>query len=370
VAHIDLVEYLHPNSASGKTQLALQLSLLVQLPRTLGGISGSACYLTVQGVLETRRIVAICDAHPLLSPSVCTLDDIHTVKAPTIPLLQKVLDDQLPLLITSRAKDPSKRPVKLIVIDSIADLFPSLEKNTASTLAERSKSLAEISMVLHRIAKQHQIAVIVLNRVGDVFANDWGSDDSNTGAPGDLVYRDQTQWYSRADTIHEERNKEAALGLVWANQVNVRIMFTRTTRRRYLEEVGGPAAKRRRGENTIIQAIGAHSLEQDTTLLRRLTVIFSSVSTPGSIDFILTEAGLSAPLEIQTNVPLPSVAPRPPNTLRKADSLAEVSPLDVGSAEAAIEPSTDKDVDDDDSLWDTLTQEDEEFYQNLDLGAQ
>jgi len=199
-------------SASGKTQLALQLSLLVQLPPKLGGISGSACYLTTQTELETRRLVTLLDTHPLLSPSVCNMNDIQTVRATTIPLLQKVITDVLPPLIMSRIQDHSKKAVRLVVIDSIADLFPYVEKTTATTLAERSRSLAEISMVLHRIAREFQIAVVVLNKVTDVFSGGWGSDSMDMGAPGDLLYGDQSRWFNRADSVHEERSKEEGQG--------------------------------------------------------------------------------------------------------------------------------------------------------------
>lgn len=361
-------------SASGKTQLALQLSLLVQLPRMLGGVSGSACYVSTQSELETRRLVAIRDVHPLLSPSVCTLDDIQTVKTATIPLLQKVLKEILPQLIASRNEDPGKKPVKLVVIDSIADLFPSLEKTSSTTLAERAKNLTEVSAVLHRIAREHQIAVIVLNRTGDVFSNEGWSEDGNRGAPGEMIYRDQSRWFNRADSIHEERQKEAALGLVWANQVNVRVMFTRTTRRRYLDEVGGRAAKRRRVDNpssstSHANPVSPSSVDQEMALLRRLTVIFSSVSVPGSIDFILTEGGLSAPAGIQTTVLPSSTHSMPTKAAWKPQSLAEVAPLDVGTAEVSVDLHTGKDGQEDEPDWDGCWKDDKEFYENLDLST-
>src|SRR6267154_2280313 len=46
-------------SGAGKTQLALQLSLLVQLPVDQGGLNGSACYLTTSASLPTPRLIQL-----------------------------------------------------------------------------------------------------------------------------------------------------------------------------------------------------------------------------------------------------------------------------------------------------------------------
>ncbi|KAH9057123.1 hypothetical protein EDB83DRAFT_2206843, partial [Lactarius deliciosus] len=61
-----------------RTQLALQLSLLVQLPVTQGGLNGSACYLTTSTGLPTPRLIELLHEHPLLVGSHCTLDNIQT----------------------------------------------------------------------------------------------------------------------------------------------------------------------------------------------------------------------------------------------------------------------------------------------------
>ncbi|TDL27207.1 hypothetical protein BD410DRAFT_704989, partial [Rickenella mellea] len=85
--------------ASGKTQLALQLSLLVQVPTNLGGLSGSACYLTSSATLQTKRLNQLISEHPLLSTDVCGLSDIHTNMVSTVPILLHTLEVKLPLLV-------------------------------------------------------------------------------------------------------------------------------------------------------------------------------------------------------------------------------------------------------------------------------
>jgi DNA repair protein RAD57 len=303
-----------------------------------------------------------------LSPSVCNLDNIQTLKVPTTALLLKVLQDLLPRLIESNIQAADKKPVKLIVIDSIADLFLSLDKTSSATLAERSKSLAEISTALHGIARKHQISVIVLNKTSDVFH--WWTENADLGAPGDLVYHDQSRWFGRADSIHEERQKEASLGLVWANQVNVRIMFTRTSRRKHVDEISGPrATKRPRIEQLSQTKETSASVEQETTLLRRLSVVFSSVSVPNSIDFIISEQGISAPMDLQTVITPPYTAPAAATTAFVQKGFDGIAPLDVGAADTASESLSAQEAEDDGSEWDTLWKEDDEFYQNLDLHA-
>ncbi|KAI0287916.1 hypothetical protein BC826DRAFT_865123, partial [Russula brevipes] len=85
--------------ASGKTQLALQLSLLVQLPVAQGGLNGSACYLTTSTGLPTSRLVQLLHEHPLLAGSRCTLDNIQTSATRSVSSLLHLLSDALPASI-------------------------------------------------------------------------------------------------------------------------------------------------------------------------------------------------------------------------------------------------------------------------------
>ncbi|KAI0050003.1 P-loop containing nucleoside triphosphate hydrolase protein, partial [Auriscalpium vulgare] len=82
--------------AAGKTQLALQLSLVVQLPRARGGLAGSACYLTTASGLPTTRLVQLLREHPLLAGSAASLDGIHTLETKTIDTLLAALSSVLP----------------------------------------------------------------------------------------------------------------------------------------------------------------------------------------------------------------------------------------------------------------------------------
>ncbi|TFK72547.1 P-loop containing nucleoside triphosphate hydrolase protein [Pluteus cervinus] len=301
-------------SASGKTQFALQLSLFVQLQRELGGLAGSVCYLPTSSSLPTTRLLQIARSHPLLRSSNVGLEHIDTISIPTITVLLKVLSQVFPSHAKSKMQDADAKPVKLLVIDALAELFHTSEQTTTAVLVERSHNITEISTLLHGLANTFQLAVVVLNEVTDAFtyASSTLQNDQDL-----LIYNQQSQWFSRADSVPGENRKEVALGLVWSNQVNARILLSRTGRRRYIEGPEVVANKRPRLDPSISSTStpltsGAQADDQ-LALVRRLTVIFSSISRPVSLDYVVEEGGISV---------IPD------------DDIAQIPPLDVGSIEA------------------------------------
>lgn len=291
-------------SAAGKTQLSLQLSLTVQLPRRLGGLSGSACVLLTSKTLYTNRLLEIIDTHPLLSPAVCGLSDIHAMKTTTIPELIRALAKELPAFCETTASRVNAKPVSLVIIDTLAELFHMDGKTSTTTLSQRSKDLAEISLLLHTLANKYNVAVLVLNEVSDSFEHPPLVDGSH---PDDLVYRNQARFFNKADSVPGENHKEAALGLVWANQVNTRIMLSRTERTRYPEDVDTRPTKRRRLDGQSGPMSQRHADSQPVRI-RRLTVIFSNIALPTSLDFMVTAEGITVIPDEDMPVSIPSVA--------------------------------------------------------------
>jgi len=317
--------------------MALQLSLFVQLSRENRGLKGSTCYLVTSSKLPTTRLNQICGAHPLLCSSDCGLQNIHTISTPTIPVLIRVLTDTLPPFIHEQSK--VEKPIKLLVIDALAELFHTSNKTTTNTLVERSKNISEISSLLHSLASTHRIAILILNEVVDVFDRGHLSD---TGQ-GDLLYSNQSRWFGRMSSVPSEGKKEASLGLVWANQVNVRLLLSRTGLRRYLDD--SRPSQRRRSEGQPPDSTSTSPFDvshnHQSTLVRRLSVVFNSVSRHSvSMDYIVTEQGIStlphddelssrkvslAPPSIDHAVDLPFQSTSDPRT--------QISPLDIGIAE-------------------------------------
>ncbi|KAJ3515559.1 hypothetical protein NLJ89_g1682 [Agrocybe chaxingu] len=271
-------------SAAGKTQLALQLSLFVQAPLELGGLSASVCYLVTSGTLPTSRLLQIANANALPS-TVCSLDNVHISTTPNVAILERVLRDILPPFIEKQTQ--GGKPVKLVVIDALGELFHLHNATTTSTLVERSQDIARISAQLHGLASQHRLAVLVLNEVIDVFDRP----RRNWDGQGYLPYDTQSRLFNTAEFFGDGR-KEASLGLVWANQVNTRIMLSRTGRRRYLSDKELPKRRCIQDDEALVPQ--ADPDETQASLIRRLSVIFSSVTSPMSLDYVVTEAGISA----------------------------------------------------------------------------
>ena len=247
------------------------------------------------------------------------------------------------------------KPLKLLVIDSLAELLLE-DKVSTATLADRSRNLSAIAAQLHALAATRQLAVLAINRVTDVWER---RADADPGLPGELIYAEHARIFGRA----EGASKSAALGLVWANQINARVMLARTQRRRALPAERARERKRLRAEIGGGGGGGgaaAAVVRADDVVVRRLSVVFSAVCAPAEVDFIVTFRGVetcaddddatepaalaTAALALATNIA------RPP--------LAEVSPLDVGSVVSDLRPPEPGDgpvrapeEDDEDAYW-------------------
>lgn len=285
----------------------------------LRGAMGSACFLSTSWTLPTSRILEMVDSHPSLSSAFCGLGDIHMLKTTTIPILLHVLSHTLPTFIESRLQPNSNhKPVKLVVVDALTELFHSQNKTSTTTLAQRAKDVAEISRLLHTLADKHSIAIVVLNEVADVFDKEVDFDAGSQH--GEILYRDQARWFSRAHSIPGEDRKEAALGLTWANQVNARVMLTRTDRMVHLDQDDARKSKRRRLDGNARSDTCGLPTDQQPVRLRHLTVIFSSIGPPGSLDYIVSEQGVVViPPDEQSHLTsVPSQPDKPPNTAKRS----------------------------------------------------
>jgi DNA repair protein RAD57 len=300
-----------------------------------------------------------------------------------------VLSKILPSFISNHSNNFHSKPVKVLVIDALAELFHLNSKTTTGTLVERSHNISEISTLLHTLASTHQLAVLVLNEVVDAF--DRGR-ETDVGDSGDLVYSDQSRWFNRADSVPGENRKEASLGLVWANQVNARILLSRTGRRRYLEETESRNGKHRKiqsHQNPMSSPGDQPALVGDqATQIRRLSIIFSSVSPPVSLDYTVTVEGISI---LPPDGPSPLGVQRPASSIQSRPSVAklsvaipdarpmeissQISPLDVGVAEDGrkmleepVEGSAEPEQDEWETYW-NAGEIPEDLYNNVDCDA-
>ncbi|KAJ3997960.1 P-loop containing nucleoside triphosphate hydrolase protein [Lentinula boryana] len=353
-------------SAAGKTQLALRMSLLVQLSIELGGLAGSACYLLTSGKLPTSRILQISQHHPLLASSgQCGLDDIHTMPIPSIDFLVQTLSRLLPDFIEHklelRKTDSSIRPIRLVVIDALGELFHASDRTSTETLVQRAQNINDISTHLHTLSSKYGIVVIVLNEVVDAFERASNNEEDPTMG---LTYAEQSKWFARAHSLPGEDRKEASLGLVWANQINARIIMSRTGRRRYTNFVRPATQKRQKledGHDT--QNIPAKDTER-LELVRRLSIVFSSVSNPGSLDYVVDSTGITSleeekPFEVAKEPTTSSSSVFPPLAMPNL----QIAPLDIGFAEgeSAVNDLSSESIvaPDDEDEWEAFWEKDE-----------
>jgi DNA repair protein RadA len=149
---------------SGKTQLAHQLCVNVQLPREQKGLEGKAIFIDTENTFRPERIRDM-SLGVGLDP-VKVLQNIYYVRSYNT-------DQQI--LIAEKAEEVVEREnIRLIVVDSITAQFRA-EFTGRETLALRQQKLNRHLMTLHRIADLHDLAVFVTNQVQarpDIFFGD------------------------------------------------------------------------------------------------------------------------------------------------------------------------------------------------------
>ncbi|KAK8845397.1 hypothetical protein IAR55_006110 [Kwoniella newhampshirensis] len=361
-------------SAAGKSHLALTLALSSQLP-ALTSSPGGSLILTSERELSTDRLVQLAksllgthEPHPDEDTAEerrvnrrvkGLLDNVLTNRVGDVDALEHALNYAIPAMLESRLNSSGKltstnetKPIRLIVLDSITALFrggsANDEKPTAPSslsLTERSKRLCSVADQLKSLAVTYDLVVLVINQVSDVFARQQRQltptstptssftqtqpflgvpppppqtqhfDGIGAGPGAELIedppmiYASQARWFSGQS---EGLNKEASLGIVWANAINVRIMLSRTGRRRLLhQEDLRPSKRRRRGDvqaepqshrqqqpptpTSPIQDLGGIGIEVDDakpTLIRKMHVVFSPFSPSGTVDYAITPSGV------------------------------------------------------------------------------
>ena len=139
---------------SGKTQLAHQLVVSVQLPLERGGTGKGALFIDTEGTFRPERIVQMAEALELDPESV--LRNIFYARAYTS-------DHQI--LITTKAEQMLRREnIGLVVVDSVISHFRG-EYTGRETLAERQQKLNKYLHLLLRYATGYNLAILVTNQV-------------------------------------------------------------------------------------------------------------------------------------------------------------------------------------------------------------
>lgn len=141
---------------AGKSALAHQLAVNVQLPRQQGGADGIAVWIDSEGTLRPERIKQIAEARGLDPNTI--LKNFRGVRA---------FNSDHQMLLAEKVEDlivKEKLPIKLVVVDSLMGHFRS-EFVGRGTLANRQQKLNKHMHTLLRLATQYSFAVYITNQV-------------------------------------------------------------------------------------------------------------------------------------------------------------------------------------------------------------
>jgi len=140
---------------TGKTQLAHQLCVNVQLPREDGGLNGNALYIDTEGTFRPERIIQMAEG----------LDLDHKKILKNIVFGRAYNSDHQVLLIKEATNLIRDKNIKLIIVDSLIGHFRS-EYVGRGTLANRQQT---INSHLHDLLRLTDIfpdlCIIVTNQV-------------------------------------------------------------------------------------------------------------------------------------------------------------------------------------------------------------
>ncbi len=140
---------------SGKSQIAMQLAVNVQLPVEQGGLDGNALIIDSEHTFRPERVVQMAKRYEGLDPQK-VLKNITIARAYSS-------DDQM--LMAEKAQELiGEKNIKLVIVDSLTSLFRA-EYAGRGTLASRQQKLNRHLSTLHRLADLNNIVVYVTNQV-------------------------------------------------------------------------------------------------------------------------------------------------------------------------------------------------------------
>ncbi|MCL7411372.1 MAG: DNA repair and recombination protein RadA [Methanosarcinaceae archaeon] len=150
---------------SGKTQVAHQLAVNVQLPREQGGLSGSVIMIDTENTFRPERIKqmvqGLSERNGVEYDHDEFLKNIHVARAYNSNHQILLVDSAMEL--ANELKDTDK-PVRLMIVDSLTAHFRA-EYVGRGTLADRQQKLNKHLHGLQRFGDLYNSAVVVTNQV-------------------------------------------------------------------------------------------------------------------------------------------------------------------------------------------------------------
>ena len=242
-------------SASGKTQLCIQICLNAQKER-IGGHNVASVYVCTEDAFPTKRLqqmtyqfVTSRGVPDVKKEMQLLTDNIFIEHASDLDDLWALVSDRLPLLL-------KQGDVKLLVIDSIAALFRvEFDQNE---LAKRAQMLAKFGSQLHKLSHKYGVCIICVNQVTDCFDGQ-GSNEEAFGI----------------------RKVLPALGMTWSYHVTTRLLLSRT-------QYSIPTTQNNPSKLTK----PSDQLSVGNSVVRRAKVVFAPHLAENECYFVVTQAGI------------------------------------------------------------------------------
>lgn len=139
---------------SGKSQLAHQLAVNVQLPKEKGGLEGKAIFIDSEQTFRPERIVDM--ANGLGMDPQKALDNIYVARS---------YNSDHQILLAEKAEEILKKePVRIIIVDSLTASFRS-DYIGRGMLANRQQKLNRHLHFLQKLGDVYNVAIYVTNQV-------------------------------------------------------------------------------------------------------------------------------------------------------------------------------------------------------------
>ena len=149
---------------SGKTQIAHQLCVNVQLSEEEGGLEGEAVFIDTENTFRPERILQMAEGIGIDGKE--ALKKIHVASA---------FNSNHQMMLVDKAMElANERPIKLLVVDSLTGHFRA-EYVGRGALAERQQKLNKHMHALLKFARINNAVICVTNQVAarpDVFFGD------------------------------------------------------------------------------------------------------------------------------------------------------------------------------------------------------
>jgi DNA-repair protein XRCC3 len=182
-------------AGSGKSNIVYQLAV----NERLFDMSRNVILISTEGKVATQRLIQMAEGHQFSVDEI--LSGIIISEADSVDQLRELVQTSLP----ARFFDETNPPPSLVIIDSIAALF-RIEYDV-NAVPERSRILFDITTTLKWISTTHNALIIATNQA-----------TANMSA----FATNPEEWVP-------------ALGLSWANCVNVRVRIAKTQLKHEIE---------------------------------------------------------------------------------------------------------------------------------------